>query len=285
LTRIALVTSAEHPELWLDDHPLRDALVVRGADVSWPLWDDPAVDWESFDLTVIRSVWDYTWRHEEFLAWARAVDRQTALWNPLPVIEWNSHKRYLRDLEHAGVPVVPTHWLPTGEAADVSALCADHGWSEAVLKPAVSAGGRDTLRFAADAPADAQRLADRLLPVEELMLQPYMSSVETTGERSMLYVDRVFAHAVRRPPYLDAGLYAESVPADPETDELDVAAAVLAAVPHDLLYARVDLVRDDAGVPRLAEVELIEPQLFLRLSPLMTDRLAHSVLAAAQPTP
>jgi hypothetical protein len=278
MRRVALVTSAEHPGLWVDDHPLRDELRSQGADVAWPLWDDPSVDWDAFDITVIRSVWDYTWRREEFLTWARDVDTRTDLRNPLPVIEWNSHKQYLRDLEAAGVPVVPTEWLPVGSSVDLAERCAQNGWTEAVVKPAVSAGGRDTMRFSADSPEEAQGLAERLLPDEELMLQPYLSSVTTTGERSMLYVDRVFAHAVRRPPYLDTGLYADSAPADPETDELEVAEAVLAAVDHELMYARVDLVRDDAGVPRLAEVELIEPQLFLRLSPLMTTRLADSIL-------
>lgn len=281
MTRVALVTSAEHPELWVDDHPLRDALLDRGVDVSWPRWDDAGVDWRRFDIAVIRSVWDYTWRRDEFLTWARSADSCTRLWNPLPVIEWNSHKEYLRALAERGVPVVPTHWLDIGSVVDLAELCGDHGWPEAVIKPSVSAGGRDTMRFLSSSSEEAQALADRLLPVEQLMLQPYFSSVETTGERSMLYVDRVFAHAVRRPPYLETGLYADSLPAEPEADELEVAEAVLAAVDEPLMYARVDLVRDDAGRPHLAEVELIEPQLFLRLSDVMTQRLADAVLAAA----
>ena len=55
----------------------------------------PRVDWTAFELTVIRSTWDYTGDREEFLALdgERAPSAQ-----PAPVIAWNSDKTYLREL-------------------------------------------------------------------------------------------------------------------------------------------------------------------------------------------
>ena len=70
---------------------------------------------ERFDLVVVRSTWDYFARREEFLAWAERVAAVTALHNPVSVLRWNSDKRYLRDLERAGVPIVPTTFVEPGE--------------------------------------------------------------------------------------------------------------------------------------------------------------------------
>jgi hypothetical protein len=291
---VALVTSAEHPDLWIDDHPLRDALLAAGAAVQVERWDDASVDWARYDVVVIRSVWDYTWRRAEFLDWAHRVARVSDLHNPLPVVEWNTDKVYLRDLADRGVPVVPTAWLGPGSSpVGLAGLMAERGWTAGVVKPAVSAGGRDTIRFTADAAeglASAQEVADRVRAEGgTVMVQPYLTAVDTVGERSLLFMAGELTHTVRRPPYLSAGLFADSVPAEPADDEIGVARAVLAAVDahldrdgEPLLYARVDLIRSDAGEPLLAEVELVEPQLFLRLSPDATAHLTAAVLTLLQ---
>ena len=141
--RVALATCAEWPELWLDDHPLVAALRARGVAGVPCIWDDPDVDWAGFPLVAVRSTWDYTTQRAAFLAWAERVAAVTTLANPLPVLRWNSHKGYLRDLAAAGVPVVPTVWA--SEVIDLAAVLDERGWSRAVVKPAVSAGGRDTV--------------------------------------------------------------------------------------------------------------------------------------------
>src|SRR5690242_9750949 len=112
--RIALVTYRALPDLDPDDRPLRDALAARGHDVAAVLWDDPAVDWPSFDVALLRSTWDYFHRRDEFLAWAERVDAATTLLNPLNLIRWNSHKGYLVELARRGAPVIPTEIAPRG---------------------------------------------------------------------------------------------------------------------------------------------------------------------------
>lgn len=265
--RVALATCARMPEIWDDDVPLRDALLARGHEVDAVPWQ--RLDGAAYDVVVIRSAWDYTEHRDEFLAWARSVPR---LVNPYGVVEPNTHKGYLLSLS---VPVVPTLLLPAGTSYDVSA-CA---WPRAVVKPAVSAGGRDTLAFPTSAPGEAQALVDRLLPSRDLLVQPYLRSVETTGERSLVFVGGGYSHAVRRPPYLLAGLYADSEPVEAAADELELATA---ALPPGLAYARADLIRDDQGAPVVAELELVEPQLFLRFSPTAATRLAEVVTAPAR---
>ncbi|MEW9547807.1 RimK family alpha-L-glutamate ligase [Nonomuraea sp. NPDC050783] len=218
-------------------------------------WDDPAADWSAYDAVVVRSVWDYVPRRAEFLAWARRVESVTRLLNPFAVIAANTDKTYLRDL-----PSVPTHWSSRGLP----------DWAEYVVKPAVSAGARDTTRTRdrAEAAALAAALeAGGRTP----MIQPYLDMVEDEGETSLLYFNRRLSHAVRRTPMLATG----ATPGDndkaqvrtPAEDQVELAERVLATVPGPLLYARVDLVRLPGGAPAVIELELTEPYLYLRHAP------------------
>ena len=274
MTRVALATCAELPDLYTDDEPLRAALLARGAVPEPAVWDDPAVDWAAYDLVVVRSAWDYHERREEFVAWARSVPR---LANPAHVVEWNTDKTYLRGLAEAGVPVVPTAW------ATSPAPLREFGWDVVVVKPAVSAGARNTLRCNASDP-EGQELLDRIVASGvTAMVQPYLDSVEGYGERSLLFCEGTFTHAVRRNPALsmegEARYDARLV--DATAGELALAEAVLAEVGEPLLYARVDVVPGPDGAPLLIELEVTEPQLFLRFSGAAVRRLADAVVARA----
>jgi O-ureido-D-serine cyclo-ligase len=255
-------------------------------------WDDDAVDWSRFDLALLRSTWDYFDRLPAFLAWAEGVSRRTRLLNPLDVVRWNTDKHYLADLQRAGVPVVPGLFVePGGDAvAAVDALLASHPAArDIVVKPAVGAGSRDAQRHARDAReaiiAHVQRLLDRHRSV---LLQPYLDRVDEHGETALLFFEGRFSHALCKGPLLKrgedatAGLYAEETitPRTPSPDELAVAQAALAAIPFEqpLLYARVDLIRDDNGSPRLLELELVEPSVFAAYADGVAERFAKAVL-------
>ena len=111
--RIALATCRDLPAGDEDSPLLLAACASAGLDAEWRVWDDPVVDWASYDLVVIRSTWDYVPRRDDFAAWAASVPR---LANPADVVGWNTDKSYLANLEAAGVPVVPTRWLEPGAA-------------------------------------------------------------------------------------------------------------------------------------------------------------------------
>lgn len=269
---IALATCLNLPEPDLDQPHLDGALVRAGVDARLVAWDDPSVDWAAFRAVVIRSTWDYFHRASDFERWADAVASVTRLANPAPVVRWNAHKRYMLQLEAAGVPVVPTAILPAGSpngrqvVADALAR-----WPVVVIKPAVSAGSFATVRVA-DEEAGAAHLAAHL-GGRDLLVQPYMDGVDGSGERCLVWIDGAFTHAVRkRARFADDHEDTAVVPI--EADERALAERVLACAPGPLLYARVDLVRDGEGRPRLMELELIEPSLFLRHQPSAADRLA-----------
>lgn len=115
------------------------------------------------------------------------------------------------------------------------------------------------------------------------MIQPYLSSIETEGEVSLIYFSRRFSHAIaKRPQPGDFRVQPEHrgiiAAHRPEPEELRTAEAVLAAVAEDLLYARVDLVRGLDGTPQLIEIELIEPDLYLSYDRAAPKRFAEAVL-------
>ncbi|MCK2219615.1 hypothetical protein MF672_038355 [Actinomadura sp. ATCC 31491] len=246
-----------------DDGPQHDdelALVLAawraaGIEGRAERWDDPAADWSAYDAVVVRSVWDYVPRRAEFLAWARRVERSARLLNPLAVIEANTDKTYLRDL-----PSVPTHWSSRGLP----------DWPEYVVKPAISAGARDTARTR-DRDEAAALAAALEAGGRTPMVQPYLDMVETEGETSLLYFNRRFSHAVRRTPMLSAAAtsadLARAETRTPAADQVELAERVLDTVAGPLLYARVDLVRLPDGSPAVIELELTEPYLYLRHDP------------------
>ena len=277
--RLALATCATVPAWEVDDRPFHAALAARGIPATQAVWDDPSIDWTSFDIVVIRTTWDYQEKRDAFVAWAeRLAALAVPLHNPADIVRWNTHKSYLRDLERRGVAIVPTEWLERRTRPDVAAICARRGWRRAFLKPCVGATSRETLRFDAGDPA-AQRHVDRLLPLEDLMLQPYLPRVETDGELSAIFIDGELTHGVRKVPVSgDYRVQDDFGAKDSVIDFPDVALArqAIGAVGRTLLYGRADFLIADEGL-RLTELELVEPSLFFRHAPRTADVLAGAI--------
>jgi len=278
--RVALATCAELPELDADDQLLVEPLTARGVEVGRPVWDDPAVDWSAYDLTVVRNTWDYIHRRDAFLDWARSVPR---LANPATVLAWNTDKRYLAELEQAGLPTVPTTFVAPGATHE---LPADPG--EWVVKPTVSAGSQDTLRLL-DPDAIHEHVRRLHAKGKTAMVQPYLAEVDEAGETALLYFNGTFSHAIRKGPMLLPGevkdpdlFYAEEIsPREPSAPERALADRVVAYVTERFgtpLYARVDLL-PGGDTPRIIELELTEPSVFVGYSDGAPERFADAIAA------
>lgn len=280
-----LATCAALPDLHPDDRLLGEALARRGVAAGPRVWNDPGVDWGAARLTLIRSTWDYHLCLPGFLAWADGVSRTSRLVNPAAVVRWNTDKGYLRELAARGAREVPTEYLPAGSRQDLGALLLGKGWPKAVVKPAVSCDGWETLAVDADSPeslAAGQALLDRLAPERELMVQPYLPGVEDPGERSLIFIEGELSHAVGKlSPLLGGhGIGPAGGALTPDPDEVATARGALAASGlHPQLYARVDLVRDATGRPCLLELELVEPSLYLAAAPAALECLVDGVVA------
>jgi hypothetical protein len=284
--RVGLATCAALPELDPDDRLVLEPLRARGADVAAAVWDDPTIDWSAFDLVVIRSTWDYTARRDAFLAWTASAPR---LLNPPDVVAWNTDKRYLAELEAAGLPVVPTAWISPGDPVRLPAAGVH------VLKPAVGAGSVDAGRFSLHDVHEAELArahVERLLAANQtVMVQPYLEMIDARGETGLIFIGGEFSHAMAKGAMLTGerelvgGMYkAETIEARvPSAAEVDLATRALATIPGGpsrLLYARVDLVPGPGGSTVIIELELTEPSLFMSTAPGSERRFAAAVFAS-----
>lgn len=284
---VALATCADLPAGDEDADLLVKALADRGIEATWQVWTDPSVDWGTFDLVVVRSVWDYPQAREEFLGWASTVPR---LYNPAVVLAWNSDKTYLRELAQRGVATVPTQWVEPGEVAELP----NH---EFVLKPSVGAGSKGVGRFNPAAPGVAVAAAAHTRALHDagrvVLLQPYLGDVDHAGETSLIYFNGRFSHSIKKGAMLPPGgvndldlsesLYVEEQIAacTAAADERALGDTVLAALDGlgdtgDLLYCRVDLLPTPDG-PLVIELELTEPSLFLGHDAQSAGRLAAAI--------
>lgn len=281
---VALATCAHFDVVgpFQEDTQLVAALGRLGIEARTAVWDDPDVDWGAHDLVVIRTTWDYDTRREEFVDWATTVEGETALWNPAAVIRWNTHKGYLIELEERGVPIVPTAWLAHGDTADLGALAASRHWDRGVVvKPAVGIGARG-LGVVEGHPSDGQAALDALLQTGDVMVQPYLRRIASEGELSVVCLDGVVSHAVRkRPSRGDVRVqvqYGGTYVAEEPTEEVVALSEwIVEATGHDLLYARVDLVPGEDGTWQLGELEVTEPALYLEQVEGAADRVAAAI--------
>ena len=284
---IALISQFDLPDWEVDDRPLHAALDARGITWSQPPWNDPNVDWSSFDLALIRTTWDYAADRDAFVQWATDAQQQTRLIHNAQIIRWNTDKHYLAELEANGVAIAPTVWFEQGTSLSVAKIMAEQGWQRGFLKPIFGQSARETLRFDAtgDGIQQAQAHVDRLCATEGLMLQPYLPAVETEGEISAIFYDGTLAQIVQKIPVVgdyrvmdDFG--ATDQPATLDEAGLAACSRALAAIPahFDVLYARVDLLKDLNGNWVLTELELVEPSLFFRHAPHTAEQLVQALL-------
>jgi len=286
MPKLAFATCAAFAHGHQDD---LEAARLTGAEPR--VWDDPAVDWERYDLVVVRSTWDYSAKLGRFLEWADRVGARR-LRNPPELIRFNADKRYLTELH---VPTVPTSVLEPG-----APLPTYEG--EIVIKPNVSAGGRDTGRFPVQAREQALALvADIHASGRAALVQPYLQGVDRDGEHAVVFIAGEVSHVLHKRPVLRGPgvapladfahgpaavmLEPDLVSAASATDaQLRLARRALEQISRRFgtpLFARVDMVPGPDQSPVVIELEAIEPCLYLNLAPGAARRFAQAVQATA----
>ena len=281
--RVALATCADVGGFTVDDKALVPALASRAIEAVPAVWNDPSIDWDSFDLVVVRSTWDYSTQREEYAQWTRRVPR---LANSAEVIEWSMDRRYMREMERVGIPVIDTIWLdPQAHLSKRAVHYRMPAFGDFVVKPIDTVGARDVGRYqpiSAASRAQAISHAMRLLDAGRwVMIQPYMTQIDELGETCLIFINGQFQHAIRRNGLLGSthretvglGLYNnKKVQAvEPTDQQLDVAQRALdfavkaTGAAQPFLYARVDVAPGPTG-PLVMELELNEPGLWMKYS-------------------
>jgi glutathione synthase/RimK-type ligase-like ATP-grasp enzyme len=286
---IALVTAEVSRDLDEDLPILGAALERAGTQFHFVNWHD-AVDWSQYAAVFLRSPWDYHLRRDEFLAWLRDVSRATRVFNTYDVVEWNSDKRYLAELTIAGIPVVSTRFVATaGESTMRDVL--DEVGNDIVVKPSISAGSHDTVRYrdASLVLGEVVAHVSRILAAGAVaMIQPYESGIDERGETGMVWLNGTLSHSFRKgailaeQPDMGNGLYAaEDIASRTATkEEVALGERIMAFLSSRFgappLYARVDVIPDADGKPQLMELELVEPSFFLAYAAGADDRVASA---------
>lgn len=303
--RLAIVTCEPKENQGYEDDKLVQSLEMLGASAERVAWTED-VDWSRFATAVIRTTWDYHLRFEQFQDWLTRAESMTRVLNEPGLIRWNWNKGYLIDLADKGVPIVPTLLWSVGQkafrsAGDISligrvmpglcgkgsASCNEGGdldrTERVVIKPTIGSTAFGSGHFGREQVDQANAHLSRLLKKGDALIQPFMGSIQTEGELSLVYFDGAYSHAVLKTPpegeYRSQSEFGGTYKAvEPNTNAVEVAELALKALDTTPVFARVDMVLDE-GFYKLMELELIEPELFIPLRAEASDRLARAIVS------
>lgn len=289
MSQVGWITCRDLPEPDPDEAPATAALEAAGLNVERLVWDrvEPRAA-AGLSLALLRSPWNYFEAPDRFSTWLAGLAESCPLLNPLPAARWNLHKRYLEQLAGEGVEIIPTAFLERGMAVDLAALVDERGWGAFVIKPAISAGSFATRRFSRSEIEAAVAFLAQHLVERDMLVQVYVDSVASMGERCYVWIDGGFSHAVDKHPRFSGDDESVSGALELHSQERELGERILTAalklIPlqkEALLYARVDTVTiGDRRV--LSELELLEPSLFLLQSPSAMAKFVEAVAKRAR---
>jgi glutathione synthase/RimK-type ligase-like ATP-grasp enzyme len=268
-------------ELFEEDNLLLAEFETQGFRAQPVVWSQPKIDWNQFDIALIRSTWDYLDEQEQFLEVLSHIEASSCrLFKPLEGIRWNIDKHYLFDLEKWGVPIIPTYLASHVEMGALHKMFVENQWQTVILKPTVGLGGSHSYQIPLHKLDRTLTMLRTSQPGHEYLIQPFIQEIVTEGEWSFVYFNRQLSHVLLKKPapndYRVQGIYGGTVQsAEPQAQDLLQAEAVIAQLPFDLLYARLDFVRVE-GHLAVIEVELIEPIFSFNLVPQSIVRLGNT---------
>jgi len=278
-----VVTSPLIQNILDERHYLISALEAQGISVNCKSWDDPHYDWSQSKALVFRSIWDYFKRFEEFRAWLEVVKEKTQLINEYSLIKWNMDKHYLADLEAKDIAIVPTVYIDSGAHRSIDEVCRDRGWKDVIIKPAVAGTAFLTYKVLKDERAKFENLFEGLVADRDMLIQPFIATIASQGEASLMVFNGKYSHAIlkkaKKGEYRVQDNFGGSVhDYEPTPTEIAFAESCFAACTPQPAYGRADILWDTDGNILLGELEIIEPELWLRLQPESAQALAAGIV-------
>ncbi|MCT4643057.1 MAG: hypothetical protein N4A33_12270 [Bacteriovoracaceae bacterium] len=257
-----VLTSKNLPNLCSDDNDLLKELKERGITSSVVVWDQFDIPANSYVL--IRTIWDYADKKEKFKRLLYDFsDKNIKCFNDVETLLWNMDKSYLLELEEKKCNIVPTRIVKKFKLNDLSCCGFDY---PLVIKPLVGASGINTFMLK----SSNHNIDLSSLISADVIIQPFMSSIQKLGEYSFIFFDGRFSHAVLKKAKEGefrvqddhGGTVKEYIPTQWQLEEVK---RMLEKVQRKFLYARVDVVLEGSTF-YLMELEVIEPELFFRFN-------------------
>ncbi|GER60436.1 ATP-grasp domain-containing protein [Patiriisocius marinus] len=268
----------------LEYNLLKDALVSKGVSVERTNWDNTDYNFAKTDAIVFRTIWDYFERYEEFSVWLEKVSKLTTVINPLSLIQWNIDKHYLADLSDKGVSVMESVFINTGEHQSLNAICLKKGWDDIVIKPAISGAAMHTYKIMASEISKNEALFRKLVDERDMLVQEFQPTIMTKGETSLMIFNGKFTHAIlkrtKEGEFRVQDDFGGTVHAyEPNSNEIELAEKAFAVCDPKPAYGRADIVWDTEGNPMISELEIIEPELWVRTYPNSAFDFAEGILS------
>ena len=292
MTDVTLVTCRAYYEpdkispyiqnILLEQELLKASLEAQGLKVDITFWDNPSYEWQETKSVLFRTVWDYFERFDEFWEWLEQVKTKTRLINSYELIEWNIDKHYLRDLKNNGIQVVPTYFADRGNNIGLKEIAKLNDWKHIVIKPAISASAFNTYKITNDEIEQNEQLFHELLQTHDMLVQPFFSTISELGEASLMVFGGKFTHAILKKAKAgdfrvqdDFGGTVHDY--NPTQEEVKFAEKVFQSCTSLPIYGRVDIVWDSNKHIYLSELEIIEPELWIRNRPESANKIAEAV--------
>ena len=265
------------------DGQVADCLEARGVQVDNVSWRSRTVNWDDYDMVIIRSPWDYQQAVDAFMTVLEAIDASTAvLWNPIDVVRWNVRKTYLQELHDRGITIVPTQFMQSPTDSQIRGMFEVFETDQIIIKPVVGANANDTFWLRPDSSASDLQQIELLYSGRLALLQPFIPSVIEYGETSLVFFDGEHSHSVLKTPKAgdfrvqeEHGSRIQSIA--PDSALIEFSRRALEPIPQRILYGRVDLVTLPNGQPAVMELELIEPSLYLCYDADSAARFADAI--------
>lgn len=261
------------------------ALEAKGLKVACMYWDDPDYDWSQTRAVVFRTIWDYFERYEEFSAWLELIKTKTRLINSYDLLRWNVDKHYLADLEKKGVQIVPTAYVDMGSYRSIEEVCLERDWQDVVIKPAIAGGAFHTYKVMEFEREDYEEVFERLVAERDMLVQPFIATIATKGEASLMVFNGNYTHAIlkkaKKGDYRVQDDWGGTVHHyKPTQDEIAFAEKCFKACKTIPAYGRADILWDTDGTILLGELEIVEPELWIRNYPESAVKFADGIIYA-----
>lgn len=265
-----------------EDNYVKKALENQGLTVDRLSWDDATFNWTTTKYILFRTTWDYFDRFSEFSSWLNTVSKQTTLLNSEKIIRWNIDKHYLQDLQQNGVHICESYFIEKSTQTTLQELSQKYNLNDFVLKPCISGAARHTYKISLENIHEYEETFSTLIDKEAMIIQPFQYNIIEKGEISLMVMNGKFTHAVlkiTKPGDFRVqddfgGSVHNYTPTDEEIMFAENAVRACIKLP---IYARVDVFTDNNGKLAIAELELIEPELWFRNHPAAADELALGI--------
>ena len=267
----------------LDDEILTAALNAVGLKVIRKNWADPDFDWASAEFAFFRTTWNYFNHFDKFQNWLNITSGQTKFVNTINTIRWNMDKHYLADLKNNNIHVVETYFIEKNDPRTLTEISGQFKTEFLILKPAVSGAARQTYKLSSDTILQHEEIYKSLIANESMLLQPFQQNIIEQGEVAMMVIGGKFTHAVlkkaKQGDFRVQDDFGGTLHAyQPSLEEIEFAESAVRACDPQPVYGRVDIIRDNQDKLAIMELELIEPELWLRRNPSAADLLASEIL-------